>query len=167
MGTMKRKLKWLAIVLAVSLLGFGVVLYLRPREAKPTEADMIWNRACGEDPLRTLPGDRALANLLYAHGLAENGGVLHAVEFMTANELSDAAAGYRYYGLDDVASLLYRARAIFEIGDKLGSHEQQLDGEYARMIPSDSSLVKRFEERLRSSPSDFAPLRPKDRTPQK
>ena len=31
-GTMKRKLKWLAIVLAVSLLGFGTELFLWPRD---------------------------------------------------------------------------------------------------------------------------------------
>jgi hypothetical protein len=128
-----------------------------------TEADMIWNRACGEDPLRALPGDRAIVDLLYAHGLAMNGGVLHAVEVMTAEELSCAEAGYRYYGLDDVASLLFRARVILEAADDLGSHEQPLDSEYAQMIPSDSSLAARFEKRLKSSPSDFGPLRPKDR----
>ena len=130
--------------------------------AEPTQADMIWNRACGEDPLRALPGDRALADLLRAHGLAMNGGVLHAVECLTGGELSDAEAGFRFYGLDGVASLLARARGVFETADDLGSHEQQLDGEYAQMIPSDGSLVERFEKRLRSNPSDFAPLRPKD-----
>jgi hypothetical protein len=130
--------------------------------AELTESDMIWNRACGEDPLRALPGDRALADLHYAHGLAMNGGVPHAVECMTAEEQSDAEAGYRYYGLDEVASLLSRAREIFEAADDLGSYEQQLDGEYAHFIPSDSSLVDRFEKRLRSSPTDFASLRPKD-----
>jgi hypothetical protein len=130
--------------------------------AELTEVDMIWNRACGEDPLRALPGDRALADLLHAHGLAMNGGVLHAIECMTAEELSDAQAGYRFFGLDGIASMLSRARRIFEAGDDLGSHEQPLDGEYARMIPSDGSLFERFEKRLKSSPSDFAPLRPKD-----
>jgi hypothetical protein len=125
-------------------------------------ADMIWNRACGEDPLRALPGDRALADLLRAHGLVMNGGVLHAVECLTADELANAEVGYRFYGLDGVASLLSRAHGLFEAADDLGSHEQQLDGEYAQMIPSDSSLVERFEKRLKSSPSDFAPLRPKD-----
>ena len=120
--------------------------------AEMTEADMIWNRACGENPLRALAGDRALADLLYAHGLAMNGGVLHAVECMTAEEQSDAEAGYQYYGLDDVASLLSHARAIFEATDDPGSHEQQLDGDYAGMIPSDSSIVARFENRLKSSP---------------
>lgn len=130
--------------------------------AELTKADMIWNRACGENPLRALPGDRALADLLYAHGLAMNGGVLHAVECLTAEELSDAKAGYRYFGLDDVASLLSRARGIIETVDDLGSHEQQLDSEYAHMVPSDSSLVDRFEKRLKVKPLDFAPLRPKD-----
>lgn len=91
-----------------------------------------------------------------------NGGVLHAVECMTAEELSDADAGYRYFGLGDVASLLARASGIFETADDLGCQEQQLDGEYAKLIPSDSSLVERFDEQLKSRPSDFAPLRPKD-----
>jgi hypothetical protein len=130
--------------------------------AELTEADMTWNRACGEDPLRTLPGDRALADLLGAHGLAMNGGVLHAVECMTPEELADAQAGYRFFGFDDIDSLLSRARRIFEAGNDLGRHEGQLDREYADVIPSDDSIAERFEKRLKSSPSDFAPLREKD-----
>ena len=130
--------------------------------AELTEADMIWNRACGEDPLRSLPGDRALADLLRAHGLAMNGGVLHAVECLTADELNDAEAGYRFYGFAEVASLMARARKLFETGDDLERHEQQLDQKYSALIPSDSSLVECFEKRLQTSPSDFAPLRPKD-----
>lgn len=127
-----------------------------------TEADMIWNRACGEDPVRALPGDRALTDLLKAHNLTMNGGVLHAVECLTAEKRSAAMAGFRFYGLDGVASLLSRARAIFEIGDDLESHEQQLDREYETMIPSDSSLAERFEQRLKTNPWDFAPLRTRD-----
>jgi len=34
-----------------------------------TQADMIWNRACGKDPVRSFPGDRALTDMLSAHGL--------------------------------------------------------------------------------------------------
>jgi hypothetical protein len=128
-----------------------------------TDADMIWNRACGEDPPRTSPGDRALSDMLYAHGLAMNGGVLHAIECMTSEEQSDAESGYRFFGLDGVATLLSCARQIFAAGEDLGSHEQRLDGEYTQLIPSDSSLSERFEKRLKSSPSDFAPLRPKDK----
>ena len=128
-----------------------------------TDADMIWNRACGEDPLRALPGDRALVDLLYAHGLAMNGGVLHAVECMTVEEQFDAEAGYRYYGLDSIASLLTRARGIFEAANELGDYEQQLDLEYVQLIPSDSSLVERFECQLKSKPYDFGAVRARDR----
>ena len=130
--------------------------------AELTKADLIWNRACGEDPLRDLPGDRALADLLSAHGLVMNGGVLHVAEYMSAEELSDAGIGYGFFGLDGVAPLLSRARRIFEARDDLGQHEQEWDGEYARMIPSDSSLFDRFEGRLKFDPSDFAEIRTKD-----
>jgi hypothetical protein len=126
---------------------------------QPTHADMIWNRACGEDSLRSFPGDRALADLLRVHGLTMNGGVLHAVECLAASELSDAEAGYRFFGLDGVASLLSRARTILETGDDLGVYEQQLDGQYADLIPSDSSLIERFKKHLKSNSSDYAPLR--------
>ncbi len=127
-----------------------------------TDADRIWNRACGDDPLRALPGDRALRDMLRAHGLAMNGGVLHAVECLSACELADAEAGYRYYGFEEVASLMSHAVTIVDAGIDLESHEPQLDRKYAALIPSDSSLVERFEERLKSHPSEFAPLRTKD-----
>lgn len=92
-----------------------------------------------------------------------NGGVLHAVECMTVDEQFDTERGYRYFGFDDVASLMSRARKIFEAGDDLEYHEQQLDHEYAQLVPSDSSLAERFESRLKSRPQDFEMLRPKDR----
>jgi hypothetical protein len=126
--------------------------------AELTEADKIWNRACGEEPMRSLPGDRALADLLRAHGLVMNGGVLHAVECLTAGELRDCQQGYRFYGLDGVASLLSRARSAFEGGGDLAEDEQRLNALYTAMIPSDSSVVERFEKHLKSSPSDYAPL---------
>jgi hypothetical protein len=127
-----------------------------------TQADMIWNRACGRDPVRSFPGDRALADMLRAHGLIMNGGVLHAIECLTASELCDAEAGYCFYGLDAVTSLLSRARAIFEADGDLGENERQLDAQYADMIPSDSSLLERFEQRLKLKPSEFASLRARD-----
>jgi hypothetical protein len=58
--------------------------------------------------------------------------------------------------------LLSRARSILEAGGEFGSYERLLDREYAALIPSDGSLVERFEQHLKSSPSEYAPLRPKD-----
>lgn len=112
--------------------------------------------------MRSLPGDRALADLLRAHSLVMNGAVLHAVECLTASESSDAEAGYRFYGLDAVADLLSRARTTLETDDDLGVHEQLLDGHYADIIPADGSLVERFEKHLELSPFEYAPLRAKD-----
>jgi hypothetical protein len=127
-----------------------------------THANMIWNRACGKNPLRFLPGDRALADLLRAHGLAMNGGVLHVVECLTASELSDAQSGYRFCGLDAVASLLARAKKILQAGNNLKIHERQLDQQYADMIPADNSVVERFEKHLKLSPFEYAPVRVED-----
>jgi hypothetical protein len=49
---MKRKLKWLAIVLAVSLLGFGTALLLWPRDRITAESwylplpQALWHAVC-------------------------------------------------------------------------------------------------------------------------
>lgn len=126
---------------------------------KMTAADLIWNRACleggGPNPQR---GDRALAALFAAHNLTMNGGVLHAVECLTASQLSDAEAGYWFFGLDSVGDLMMRARQIFEVGDDLESHEALLDQEYDMLVPNDSCLAERFAEHLKLHPSDFAPV---------
>ncbi len=130
--------------------------------AELTDGDRIWNRACGSDQLRTLPGDCALADMLRAHNLTMNGGVLHAVECLTASELADAEAGYRFYGLGEVSLLFTKARSLFEVDDELEDHELLLDRRYAALVPTDSFLADCFETRLRSNPSEFAPLRPQD-----
>jgi len=91
-----------------------------------------------------------------------NGGVLHAVECLTARERIDAESGYRLYELDAVASLLSRARRIVETGTYPGMHEQEFDAQYADLIPSDGSLVERFEKHLELNPFEYAPLRTQD-----
>ena len=124
---------------------------------------MIWNRACGGDPLRSLPGDRALPDLLRLHNHAMNSGLLDAVESLTASEVSFAEAGYRFYGFREVALLVEHARRVADAGNDLGSHEARLDRQYADLIPLDSSIHERFEDRLKQHPLEFAPLRPQDR----
>jgi len=127
-----------------------------------TRADRIWNRACGKDEMRFLPGDRALADMIPAHGLVMNGGVLHAVECVSDSELSAAVSAYRFFGHDAAANLLLRAKIILDKGVNLDFHEQELDKQYAAIIPDDSFLVERFQEHLEENPSEYAPLRAKD-----
>ncbi len=129
-----------------------------------TTADRIWNRACGSNKLRTLPGDRALVDLLMAHGLVMNGGVLHAVETLPAEELSAAEAGYKFYGFPEAASIFSRARNVVQSGEVSDLLERQFDEQYSEVIPSDSSLVDRFETHFSANPSDYAKLRPRDLT---
>ena len=121
-----------------------------------TTADLIWNRACEGGGPNPCNGDRALAALLKAHGLAMNGGVLHAVECLNAAELAEAESGYRFFRYGRVADLLSRARKIREADLDLEPHEPQLDNNYAALIPDDSSLVERFEHLYRTRPSEFA-----------
>lgn len=123
-----------------------------------TPVDLIWNRACEGGGPNPCSGDRALAALLKAHGLAMNGGVLHAVEWLNASELAEAEFGYRFFSFDAVADLLSRARKIWEADKDLECYERQLNHDYATLIPNDSSLAERFEAVHKMCPSEFSPL---------
>ena len=107
---------------------------------------------------RPAKGDLALSSLLNAHGHVMNGGILHAVELLDADELALAQDGYRFFGLSRVADLLSRSRRLLEIGADLDTHEAVLDHEYHVQITDDSTLYQRFVEHLRLHPGDFSPL---------
>ena len=85
-----------------------------------------------------------------------NGGVLHAVECLSASELAEAESGYRTFRFEAVADLLSRASVIREANQGLESYEPQLDRDYAALIPDDALLYQRFEDFYRTWPSDFA-----------
>jgi hypothetical protein len=72
-----------------------------------TPADNVWNRAAlaagGPTPRQ---GDRALANLLFVHGLVMNGGVDHLVEGTSEEQMAAGIQGFRFFRLDTVAELL-------------------------------------------------------------
>lgn len=95
--------------------------------------------------------------MLLAHGLTMNGGVLHAVDCLEPEDLADAEAGYRYFGLGAAADLLGEAKSISEAGGDLDLLEAELDKRYSALIPNDSVLGERFEASLRRAPSEFAP----------
>ena len=122
-----------------------------------TDADQIWNRALDRDVPALAAGDRALSSLLRAHGLAMNGGVLHAVELLSSEELARARDGYAFFGLSNIADLFLRALVALEEGRDLGALESRFDQEYEGYIPDDSALFSRFESHFRSNPGDFAP----------
>ena len=127
------------------------------------EAYLIWNRTGLTDPpLRTRAGDRALTDMLRVHGSVMNSGIVQAVECLNDLEFADTQAGYRYFGFDDVASLLSATRAMLAAGDDPRPHERRLDHEYVALIRSDQTLFERFEKSWKSNPSEYEPLRPQD-----
>ncbi len=120
-------------------------------------ADLVWNRAAldggGANPLA---GDAALAAVLRAHGMIMNGGVLHVFEALSDSEFAAAQEGYRFFGFSDAATLIEYANRIPE--EQRGESESALDAEYARIIPTDGTLVDAFKAHFLSHPNQFAPL---------
>ena len=123
-----------------------------------TVADRVWNRACqgGGDSPRA--GDSALAALLLFHGAAMNGGVLHAVESLSPDELAGALAGYGCFGYKGIAKLIRTALDAIQRDQDLDSLEAKLDQEYWSQIPDDGVLVKAFEVHYEATPQEYSPL---------
>ena len=122
-----------------------------------TAADRIWNRACLNQVAGLPMGDQALAAMILAHGLVMNGGVIHAIECLTADQLAAAKAGYRYFDLADVDALLDVAASAIDDDEDPDSWEKALDVRYGALIPDDPFLVARFEAALHRNPAAFAP----------
>jgi hypothetical protein len=119
---------------------------------KLSRQDQIWNRASlesgGSSPAA---GDQALASLLLAHGLAMNGGVVHAMECLSQSEIAAAIAGFNYFGLTE-------ASGVFEqLPDDSEETEERLNQMYWAAVPSDETLAHAFRVKLISSPEAFAP----------
>jgi len=116
------------------------------------ERDKVWNRAAleagGANPLE---GDKALAALLSVHGMVMNGGVDHALDVLPPSEVAAGIAGFRYFGLAEVAAVLEAASAS-------NLDREFFDLKYAALIPADDIVVDAFHRKYRASPDAFAPL---------
>ena len=122
--------------------------------------DLVWNRACFHPEALSLPGDRALADMLLAHGYAMNGGVLHAVEDLEPGQLDAALSGYRYFGLTGAVELMEDVGRRIRQGlddDALDRLESESDERYGE-VGTDAVLTEAFERRYSAHPDDFAPL---------
>lgn len=119
-----------------------------------TEALRVWNRAAleqgGPDARE---GDRALAGLLYAHRFVMHGGLAHAIEGLTDEELAHAIAGYRYFAFDDVADLLGQLRAGVP-----ANRSDAADERCRASIPDESKLAEHFEALFADRAHVFAPI---------
>jgi hypothetical protein len=122
-------------------------------------ADEVWNRAC--DPFAPFPrpGDAALAALLLCHGMAVNGGLLHACDGLEPDQGADAVAGYRLFGLDAAAAA--RLAAGLDPDDLAAAErlEAEADRRYGAALPDgDETVARAFREHLHRHPTAYAPL---------
>jgi len=136
--------------IAVAALQVGLIQALGMSHL--SRQNQIWNRACLESGGTTpAAGDTALAALLLAHGLAMNGGVSHAMESLTRDEVVAAIAGFEFFGLAEAADVFRQAPGGSEEAD------EGLDAMYTAAIPSDEALAHAFRLKLVSNPEAFAP----------
>lgn len=117
-----------------------------------TVTDLIWNRACFGGH-RQRVGDVGLAALLEFHGLAMNGGVLHAIECLGSDRLTQVCEGFRYFGFDAVAADLEEAATALDEHD---SFEEEMDQRYALHVSGDQVLVNAFEADYACRPDNYA-----------
>jgi hypothetical protein len=129
------------------------------------DADRIWHRACNPDYEPVRPGDRALYDVLAFHGLSMNGGVIQPLEvdFALATK---AAAGYRHFGAEHLASLVDEAAELagpavdgdgnldfFDLDADAVARLEALDAR----LPDDAELEEVFRRHLAEHPDEFDP----------
>ncbi len=129
-------------------------------------ADDIWNRACaeaGQPKTLTASGDRALADMVLTHSLAMNGGLLHAVQSCTPDEVAAAVRGYRFFGLESAAAVLEDVARSWADGSLDLADEEQLENEanerYYAAVPDDEVLMAAFVARVQAEPTAFDTIR--------
>jgi hypothetical protein len=82
-----------------------------------------------------------------------NGGIEHALESLSREEITAAIAGFRFFAMPE-------AGRLFESGLNRGLEggSEDADRRYAALIPDDGTIEAQFSAVLASSPSAFSPL---------
>lgn len=118
----------------------------------PGAAEVVWNRAHAD--LGNGVGDRHLRALLLVHGIVANSGPAHAATCCEPAELTAAAEGCQYLGLDGLAAVI---RELPGAADGIEA-ERRADAEYYELAPDDATIRQAFEARYAKTPDDFEPI---------
>ena len=126
------------------------------------DADAVWNRAC-EPRQFPSPGDDALSALLLLHGMAMNGGLLHAVQGLADDERDRAVQAFRYLGLHAAGEAVERIAREFRLLDAADLDaaerlELAADDAYRAALPDDDeTIVRAFRAHFEQHPEAYAP----------
>ena len=121
-----------------------------------TQAMLVWERAGTGIARSQLRGDLELENVLLAHGLAMNGGVLHLVQGLGPELLAETIKSYRYFGYDDIADLLVEAIPKYDPAGPPVQYDWELDRRFYAYVVDDNALFKRFENHFNQNPTEYA-----------
>jgi hypothetical protein len=125
------------------------------------DADRIWNRATHGGGDRPREGDAALSAALAFHGLAMNGGVLHAFEVLGPEELGRARDGFAWLELSDVAQFLEETAQLiaatnWDDEEAIDALEAGADDRYEVVLPNDQALEDAFRRRFATRREAFS-----------
>jgi hypothetical protein len=135
-------------------------------------AERTWNRACSPMFAPTLPGDRALRDVIAFDGEISNGGLDFAIDEEGYREADAAAEGLRLLSAHDLAEILEQARRVVarivdddglaDIVDLTDAEEAQLAAleakYYALTEREEDALTGRFRRFFAENPTAFESL---------
>lgn len=102
-------------------------------------ATVVWNRACDYDFQPTRVGDRLLKAAIQFHGLANNGGLGHAIDVAEPAAVQEALEGFRRFGLVGAVQVVEAALALDD-----EEAQEVMSGEYYIAADSMGVLFGRY-----------------------
>lgn len=102
-------------------------------------ATIVWNRACDYDFQPTRVGDRLLKAAIQFDGLANNGGLGHAIDVADPAEVQEALEGLRRFGLGDAAQVVEAALALDD-----EEAQEMMSAEYHSAADSFDAVFERY-----------------------
>lgn len=121
-------------------------------DALLSDADRVWNRACDYDFEPSLSGDRALKQAIQFDGLTNNGGLGHSLDVLPDDDVREAVASFRHFGLSETAELVERALTLRDEGAR-----EALTDRYYEL--TETVLQPAFEQHYREHPDEYERLR--------
>jgi hypothetical protein len=113
-----------------------------------SDADRVWNRACDYDFEPSRSGDRALKQAIQFDGLTNNGGLGHSLDVLPGEEVREAVASFRHFGLSETAELVERALTLRDDGER-----EALTDRYEEL--TQALLQPAFKRHYREHPDEY------------
>ena len=91
------------------------------------------------------------------HNLIMNGGIHHALDMLSAQEVDAAIAGFEYFDVQPALQAITTVLNTSSLRDWTDANEAEANALYYTHVPDDELLVTAFDKRYLASPEDFAP----------